>query len=713
MITFKELSTLLEAEVLQLVQPDSPVYLLLTDSRQALIRPESVFFAIRGERHDGHQYVYELYQQGCRQFVLEQETHINLPEANVIRVDNCILALQKLAMAHRQKFDFPLIGITGSNGKTIVKEWLSQLLSHRYKVVKSPKSYNSQLGVPLSIWQLDNAYNLAVIEAGISRKGEMEKLEQVIQPTYGIFTNIGPAHSQGFESTEDKVKEKLQLFATAEKIIYKKDYQEIHEQISKNIFTSRFLDWSLLDLNAKYFVRYDVSQKFAEISIVYTISNKKYSFQFSLKDDASLENITHCIIFLIQDAWTESEIQHALDQIRQVNMRLELKEGINNTYILDDSYSNDLAGLKIALDYLLRQNPDLRNSLILSDLLQSGHSDSDLYDQVSRLLQKYQLYQIILIGTGLGNHLRLFNKFCDQLYYFKTTEDFLSQIHSIDIQDENILIKGARAFGFERIVKKLQKKVTGTTLEINLDAIIHNLNYTRSLLKPETKLMVMVKAFSYGGASFEIANALQFHRVDYLAVAYADEGIHLREHGINLPIMVLNPAVESLEVMIEHQLEPEIYSLYILDHWIAACKDKTDTPCIHIKIDTGMHRLGFVREEVEVLMVKLKEYPEIKVSSVFSHLVAAEDEEEDAFSLKQIDLFESLYTKISKAITYSPLKHILNSAGIFRFPHHQFDMVRLGIGLYGVDITKANHSFLKPISTLKTVISQIKTLQLS
>ncbi|MEK6478891.1 bifunctional UDP-N-acetylmuramoyl-tripeptide:D-alanyl-D-alanine ligase/alanine racemase [Catalinimonas sp. 4WD22] len=710
-MNFKALRKYARGKVLQACNLDDNIYYLLTDSRQAIIQTESVFFAIKGERHDGHHYIKELYDKGCRQFVVEKNPDYELPGANICLVNNCITALQLVAASHRSNFSQPIVGITGSNGKTIVKEWLSQISTNKYKVVKSPKSYNSQIGVPLSVWQLNQVYDIGVFEAGISRPGEMNNLQKVISPTLGIFTNLGPAHDIGFENRLQKAEEKAVLFKSCPCIIYRKEYPEITQVLQAHYSPEQLFSWSTENTAADLQATFSTKKNgLTLIKVRQSAKQIDYEFRFAYKDAASLENVMHCIAFLIKDGWSENEIQAGIEQLRQVNMRMELKEGINQCYILDDSYSNDLAGLKIALDFLQRQKQNQKNTVIISDLLHSGYEDDALYPEVVKLLANHSIQKVKLIGPRSRPFIHLFEDRGWKIDHFLSTEEYLYSFQPESYQSENILVKGARTFGFERIVKKLQKKITGTTLEINLDAIIHNLNYARSLLRPETRMMVMVKAFSYGGASFEIANLLQYHRVDYLAVAYVDEGIMLREHGIRTPIMVLNPSIDAFSIMQDYQLEPEIYSIKLLKLWIETSKHKPSVHPIHLKIDTGMHRLGFVQQEVDELISYISKKPGIKVGSIFSHLVSSEDKQEDAYTHHQIGQFEQIYKRLSQVLGYTPIKHILNSSGIQRFPEYQFDMVRLGIGLYGVDMSGNAYHKLRPISTLKTVISQIKHL---
>ncbi len=712
-MTFEELSAYCQGNIIQLAESGQKILHLLTDSRQANIRPESVFFAIRGEHHDGHQFIQSLYEQGCRQFIVEEFDGAAMSGVNICQVNDSTLALQEIVIAHRHHFSLPVIGITGSNGKTIVKEWLSQLLAAKYQVVKNPKSYNSQIGVPLSVWQLNTEHEIGVFEAGISLPGEMEKLQKLIKPEIGIFTNLGPAHDKGFENRIQKAREKAILFKECKIVIYRKECEEIDRVLSSNFADNQLIAWSTNpDTEANLRVKFIVSGN-GQTQILFNQIGKfdRLSFIVPFQDEASLENVVHCIVFLMYQKWGIEAIQKGLDQLRQVKMRMELKEGINHCTLLDDSYSNDLAGLKIALSYLQRQSQHEKHTVILSDLLESGFTDENLYAEVIKLLHEHAVNKLIFIGKRGENYLQSFKDNRHTFQHFPDTETYLETVKPNDFHDENILVKGARTFGFEKIVRKLQQKITGTTLEINLDAIIHNLHYMRSLLDPSTKMMVMVKAFSYGGAAFEIANLLQYHRVDYLAVAYVDEGVMLRKHGINTPILVLNPTETAFPLMMDFNLEPEIYNLNLLEAWVTHTSSKPNAPDIHLKIDTGMHRLGFVEQDIYPLTEFLKKCTRLKVGSIFSHLVASEDPHEDEFTLRQVASFEQMYTLLTQSLGYNPLKHILNSGGIQRLPQFQFDMVRLGIGLYGVDVTGHAQNALRPVSALKTVISQIKTLQ--
>ncbi len=687
-----------------MVQPQ-PVVHLLTDSRKLSQPAGTVFFAIRGKYNDGHKYLSQLYRQGVRTFVVEQGepaalTHL-YPEASILLVKDSLQALQQVAAWHRQQFQIPVIGVTGSNGKTIVKEWLAQLLSPDELVVKSPRSYNSQLGVPLSVWQLNANHTLAIFEAGISLPGEMEKLQQIIRPTLGLFTNIGSAHNEGFASLEQKVAEKLKLFAHVELLFYCADHTLVHQAVQRqsiNTFTWGRRQEADVTINATTTAGH-------RTIVVYTYLGQKQRLALPFTDEASVENALHCLAVLLQRSLPLSEIQDRLDRLHPVAMRLEMKEAINGCYLIDDTYNNDLGGLAIALNLQASQPQRGAHTLILSDLLESGLAEEALYKQVAELVQPHRVQRLIGIGPVISKYRHLFG----EAVFYTSTADFLKAFDSANFRNEVILVKGARVFGFEKIVQAFQQKVHGTVLEVNLDALVHNLNFYRSRLMPDTKLMVMVKAFAYGSGSFEVANLLQFHRVDYLAVAYADEGVMLREHGITLPIMVMNPAPDSFAKLQQYTLEPEIYALEQLQAFVASLEEGNKYK-IHLKLDTGMHRLGFVSEDFEALFDLLQQYPQVQVVSAFSHLAGADEALHNDFSQQQIATFRSMATEVEARLGYSVTKHILNSAGIVRFPEHQLDMVRLGIGLYGVEATGSEQEALRPVSTLKTTVSQVKSI---
>lgn len=704
--------------------------ILLTDSR-FLSNPEvSIFFAIKGERHDGHEFVIDLYQKGIKEFVLEKnvvesnenlKTFIQQTDLKIWLVPNSIKALQNLASKKRQKFDYPVIGITGSNGKTIVKEWLNTLLETDFDIIKSPRSYNSQIGVALSVWEMSENHNLGIFEAGISLQNEMPHLERIIKPTIGIFTNIGSAHNEGFRSLKQKVSEKLKLFRDSTVLIYCKDYQEINEEVLILLKAVNpkieLLGWSKNGLGQEL-VTTTSSHNGTEVTI--TWNDHKYVFKVPFIDVASLENAIHCAYAGIYISKTNSKkinlskfFQRFL-LLRQVAMRLELKQGNNSNYIIDDTYNNDLGGLKMAFNFMSQQQTKRKKVLIISDILQTGLPELDLYKNLAELIESQNIHFVIGIGQRISQNQNLFENINSiKPQFYESTAQFLKEFVLESLFDSLILVKGARTFEFEKIVNKLVMKIHGTVFEINLDALTHNLNFYRTKVGSKTKIMAMVKAFAYGSGSTEVASWLQYHRIDYLAVAYPDEGVVLRQDGIKLPIMVLNSDPETFFKVFEFNLEPEIYSLRILRAYLKFKQNvypsvKTK---IHLKIDTGMNRLGFIENDFEELLRLLIDQENIEVASIFSHLVGADENEHIAFSKTQIINFTILSEKIINKIGYSPLRHICNSAGIVRFPEAKFDMVRLGIGLYGVETSALEPEALQVVGTLKTTISQIKTIQ--
>jgi alanine racemase len=699
MINFSQLESIAHGKLLRLAK-ELPITNLLTDSRKALVDTGSVFFAINGVRHDGHRFLKDVYETGVRQFVVEQQLEIleSFHDANILLVSSSLDALQSLAMHQRKIFTKTVVGITGSNGKTIVKEWLYQLLSPDFKIAKNPGSYNSQLGVPLSIWQLDKHHDIGIFEAGISKPGEMKKLADIIQPTIGIFTNIGHAHDEGFSSMQEKLREKLRLFNSASLVIASEENPHVKKTFDQ--LKIKTLTWSFGNTSAIQI------QKILERN--YNISHKGSQFNLELPfvDPASVENCFHCVALLLHLKYSPAKIQERILALRAVPMRLELKEGINQSQIIDDTYNNDLSGLKISLEFLSNQQQKQKKRVIFSDILESGVPEAELVKQIATLLSKFHVTSFIGIGESLLRHK---SEFPSNAEFFSNTESFLNNFELDSIAHEVVLVKGARAFKFERIIEKLQKKVHGTVMEIDLGGVVKNLNFFRSRLQPSTKIMVMVKAFAYGSGSNEIANLLQYHRVDYLGVAYADEGVDLRKNNISLPIMVMNPSEETFDSLITYNLEPEIYNFRILNSLLGFLNGRQLN--VHVKIDTGMHRLGFDSSDVGDLLTILKQNKNLNVASVFSHLAGADEAQHDEFSAQQADSFLKNASVISDALGYKPLFHILNSPGILRLPQFQFDMVRLGIGLYGVNPTSDPIEGLQPVATLKTIISQVKKIR--
>ena len=664
-----------------------------------------MFVAIKGKQHDSHCFVEEMYNCGIRCFLVEILPDICHHDAVYIQVKNTLSALQTLVANYRSGFSIPVIGITGSNGKTIVKEWLYYLLSDQFSIVRSPKSYNSQIGVPLSVMLMQKSHNLAIFEAGISEPGEMENLQKIIKPTIGIFTNIGNAHQEFFTSIDQKVCEKSKLFDNSDVVIFSKDNTDIKDCLnkqSKTIFT-----WSFSDEDADVYIKERIINE-KGCTIHFSIKANDDYIEIPFVDNASIENAVCCLTCLIYlNVFNEGK-KHLFNSLPPVAMRLELKEGHGNTTIINDSYNSDLESIKIALDFLNQQNQHKQKIVILSDVQQSGLSLDELYSSLSNILLEKKINYFIGIGPDLYKYKQR-GLFTGDFYF--STEHFLKNIRTYNFSDCTILVKGARSFEFESITNELELKLHQTKLEVDLNAITENLNYFKSLLKPSTKIVVMVKAFSYGSGSFEIANLLQHQRVDYLAVAFADEGIELRKAGITLPIMVMNPEPETFGVMIDHRLEPEIYSFRLLELFIQALDQSQysgEYP-LHIKYDTGMARMGFRNDETPELITKLKHKNRIKVASIFSHLAGSDESVFDDFTKKQIDQFISITQQFDKEFDYHIDRHVLNSAGIERFPEAQLDMVRLGIGLYGISAIENNK--LQNISSLKTCISQIRELE--
>ncbi len=692
---FSALPSITQGQILAM-HAERPIVHLLTDSRKPIIDEGALFFAITGKHHDGHDFVQSLYDSGVRQFVVEHEVSLDeLPEANIIRVPSSVKALQQIAKAHREQFSIPVIGITGSNAKTIIKEWLFQLLSPDHRVIKNPGSYNSQIGVPLSVWQMQQHHTIGLFEAGISQPGEMEALQEIIQPTLGLFTNIGTAHDENFRSWSAKVHEKLDLFSSVERLIYCSDHQDIHEAVKRRGI--RTLTWG------SHYADILVSRIDGEFQVVW--DNRSFRMKLPFIDAASQENALHCMVVMLALGYSPAVIQQRLQQLKAVPMRLELKEGMRNCVIIDDTYNNDLAGLRISLDFLQHQHQRNKRTLILSDIQESGMLDSVLAGRVAELVNSQPINHFIGIGPVLFSHQTLVK--CAS-HFFSSTEEFLKHTVSTSFDNEVVLIKGARMFAFERIVKRLEKKAHGTMMEINLGALVHNLNYFRSLIRPETRIMAMVKAFAYGSGSVTIANVMQYHRVDYLGVAYTDEGVELRQNNITLPVMVMNVSPASFQLLLDHQLEPEIYSFEILESLLHFLQGRPIR--IHIKLDTGMHRLGFEPEDMNRLIGILKENQQLQVASIFSHLAGADESEHDVFTVQQVEQFKEMADEINQVLNQHALLHLLNTPGILRFPQYQFDMVRLGIGLHGVDPAR-QQSLLKNVATLKTTVSQVKQIR--
>jgi alanine racemase len=683
---------------------ENNISILLTDSRQISNPVESLYFALTGRR-DGHEFIAEAYNHGVRNFVVQNQPTADYAAANFLIVPDVLKALQTLAAHHRSRFNMPVIGITGSNGKTIVKEWLYQLLAGNKNIVRNPKSYNSQIGVPLSVWQIQEDNDLGIFEAGISTVNEMDALEAIIQPTLGVLTHIGSAHDEGFESRSQKVIEKLKLFKKVELLVH--NYDQLLEYKADLPAVTTFT-WSLNFKEADLYVFSEtvISKRFY-LRAMYKGNEVECLIPFL--DEASVENAIVCWATLLALGYSAEEVDERLEHLSAVSMRLEMKTGINDCSVIDDSYNSDIRSLEIALNFLQQQNQHKIKTLILSDIFQSGLPPQELYQQVADMVKNKRIDKFIGVGEALHQHQNLFADI-PQTFFYAYTADMLRHRKEINFNNEAILIKGSRSFEFERISRALAQKAHETMLEINLNALLGNLNFYKSKLQPGVKLMAMVKAFSYGSGTFEVANILQYNKVDYLAVAYIDEGVALRQAGITLPVMVLNPEPSAFDKLIEFNLEPEIYSFGLLDKFVRyAQQHQVSQYPVHLKIDTGMHRLGFEDFELDALCDLLTENAYIKVQSVFSHLVASDNEAHDAFTHKQINQFKLAFEQVEQALGYTVIKHISNTSAIIRWLDAQFDMVRLGIGLYGIDAAVPDHlNGLQPIATLKTSISQVK-----
>ena len=694
---------------------DSTIEYLLLDSRKVYLPGSSLFFALKGPRRDGHQFIPELYKKGVRSFVVsEDQDQVAYPGATFILVNDTLTALQQLAIYHRSRFAIPVVGITGSNGKTITKEWLYQLLHEEYNIVRSPKSYNSQIGVPLSIWPLDEQHTLGLFEAGISQPGEMEMLEKMIRPTIGVLTNIGEAHDEGFTNKSQKLTEKLKLFTHCQILIGREQDLSGHHELTGS-FESRpeVLTWGTSSNNNLVVKQIDKKEKSTIITVCPGSAEKEFTIPFA--DDASVENAITCYFILLQLGITHDAIASKMAQLQPVNMRLELKKGINHCIIINDSYSADLNSLEIALNFLDQQRGYSKKTVILSDILQTGRKDEHLYSYILERLKKHQVSRIIGIGEHISEtlrHLKIKTGERPEIELHSSTETYLQQFLSTQFREEIILIKGARVFGFEQIVQLLEQKVHETVLEINLNAIVHNVKAYQKYLKPTTKIMAMVKAFAYGSGGAEIAGILQYHKIDYLGVAYADEGIELRKAGITLPVMVMNPEEAAFESIIEYQLEPDLYSFNLLHSFESFLQNEgLQRYPVHIEVETGMNRLGFAPHEIMTLAEHLASSTLLKVQTIFSHLSASEEPGQDEFTRQQFKLYKQAVGQLKEKLNYHFLEHITNSAGIFRLPYLQLDMVRLGIGMYGVDSAIEHQSLLQPVATLKTTIAQLKHLK--
>ncbi|MCO6497906.1 MAG: bifunctional UDP-N-acetylmuramoyl-tripeptide:D-alanyl-D-alanine ligase/alanine racemase [Chitinophagaceae bacterium] len=683
---------------------------LSVDSRKINNPAATLFWAIKTGQRDGSDFIMDLYKKGVRNFVTQTPGYCrSLKGANVIIVKNALEALQKLAAHHRRSFKkITVIGITGSNGKTIVKDWLYSLLSPFYAVVKSPRSYNSQIGVPLSILQIRSHHRYGIFEAGISRPGEMQKLERMIRPQIGIFTNIGSAHDEGFKDFREKIEEKLLLFKRAETVIlpgHQIGILSVLRQQKK--WSAKVCTWNQKD--ADYLIR-TVKKTPDGVSVVIQSKKRKDTIHLVSDDGTFIQNALNCYVAIDVLGVMDKQIATGFRRLTPLSMRLELQQGINGSSIINDSYSNDLQSLAVALEILMRQQA-AKYTIILSDVLQSGLSSEQLYGVIASLIKGKGVRQIIGIGEEISKSKAFFKSIKEQ-HFFKNTEAFLSSMDWLKFGNEVILVKGARQFRFERIVKRLERQTHETVFSINLSSLAENIRVYKSLIKRGTKVMAMVKAFAYGAGSSEISSLLQFIRADYLAVAYADEGVALREAGIRLPIMVMNTGEHAFDILVKYRLEPEIFSrslLHSFSNYLASRKIRSYP--VHLKIDTGMHRLGFDIGQTEELIALITRNSHIRIQSVFSHLSSADNPDHDAFTMQQFETFRKVVRKIKAVIRYPFLTHISNTSATSRFRQLNLDMVRIGIGMYGVDSNPAVKKLLKPVCRLTTTVSQIKHIK--
>jgi len=711
--SIEKITTLIGAR--RIGETDAQIGWLLTDSRSLCFPEETLFFALKSTRNDGHRYIEDLYRRGVRNFVVEAKgiaeycpngNVTTMADANFLIVPSPLAALQRLAERHRDEFNIPIVGITGSNGKTMVKEWLYQLLLPSQKIVRSPRSYNSQIGVPLSVWLLNEQTEIGIFEAGISQPGEMMALRDIIQPTIGVLTSLGSAHQENFRSMEEKCLEKLELMHDTEAMVYCSDNDVVSRCIRRMQYKGEKIAWSQCDEQVAFFVKH-IENKGQSARITYIWQGEENSYTIPFIDEASIEDTITCAAVALRLGLTPGQLADRMPKLEPVAMRLEVKEGQRGCLLINDSYNSDVNSLDIALDFMQRRESagSLTKTLILSDIFQTGTTPDKLYAQVSDLAVKRGINKFIGIGPELSaqaDRIQIADK-----QFFADVNHFLSSDAFAALHHELILLKGARPFGFDQITEQLEQKVHETILEVNLNAVVENLNYYRSFLKPETKMVCMIKADGYGAGAVEIARTLQDHRVDYLAVAVADEGVTLRKAGITANIMIMNPEMTAFKTMFDYDLEPEVYSFRLLDALIKAARKEgiTGWP-VHIKLDTGMHRLGFDPEhDMDELIDRLKHQNAVIPRSVFSHFVGSDSDDFDAFSAQQFALFEKGSSKLQSAFSHKILRHIDNSAGIEHFPERQLDMCRLGLGLYGID--SRDNRILNTVSTLKTTILQM------
>jgi len=616
-------------------------------------------------------------------------------------VEDVIAAMQELAIYHRNRFDFPVIGITGSNGKTTIKEWLFQLLNPDQHIVKSPKSYNSQIGVALSVFNMTTDHAMGILEGGVSKVGEMQNIAPMIDCSLGIFANIGSAHDEGFQDTAEKVYEKMLLFTNSEHIICSVDNPIVYNPLRES-FNPKLITWSLDDNPA------DIKGSIQGSTLTIRYNDKQGEILLPFRDRASIENLMHCITTMLLLGYDYDNINRRVQWLKRLALRLELVNGINGNLIINDCYNADLESLSIAFDFMNQYAIGKSKTLIISDMHQISSDTERLYARIAGKITSKAISKVIMIGKDVAIMNGLLPDDIKKGLY-PDTLTFLNDIREWKFNDEIILVKGARKFELERVCNRLQSQTHAAQLEIDISALLYNLSQYQGIIPIGTKSLVMVKASAYGGGSTEISTLLQYHKIDYVGVAYADEGVALRKDGIDLPILVLNPDWNHLDIHHEYKLEPEVYSIRGLQAVKAfELANQVRLP-VHIKLDTGMNRLGFRGEELDHLLTELESY-NYQVQSVFSHLAACDDPEKDDFTQSQFDKFDQGYELISKATEHRPNRHILNSVGILRHPSHAYEMVRLGKGIYGIDLPEKYRSQFERVHTLKAKISQIKTL---
>lgn len=697
-------------EYLHVVLPDPThrIEHLLIDSRKLLFPKSSLFFAFYGKQTDGHLFIDELYREGIRSFVIEDPDFDMqpYPEANFIVVESCLSAIQAIGQNHRKSFNVPVIGLTGSNGKTIIKEWINQLLETDHNIVRSPGSYNSQIGVPLSVWKIDSKTELAIIEAGVSKYGEMKALKAIVAPTIGIFTNLGDAHSVGFESKKQKLYEKIQLFETAESIIFERDESMVFNALKEVYPTKSLINWSTTDPDADFYV-FAIEKVNKSSLIRYRWRGNEYTFTIPFKDPVSIRMAVFAVLTSLEVGMDPDVIRSRTHSLSTVPMRLEVKDGSNNCLLINDSYNADLTSFTQALHFLTLQDRIRKRVLILSDFYQIGETAEKLNRTLAELIEKHNFSKLVLVGHHIHSLEEYLSKKIET-HHFRDTTDLLEQLDSLNFRDEVILMKGARKYAFEKIFTKLSHRYHSTTLEINLDGMAQNLLLYELKLDQGTKKMVVIKASGYGAGSVKMAGHLEKYGVDYFGVAFMDEGIELRQGGITKPILVFNSDLSYLDEMIRYKLEPVIYSFEFLEKILA---DSPPGLGVHLKLDTGLNRLGFQEEDMDRLCRILRHQHHFKVLSVYTHLSATPTRKYDDFTHLQAKRYMDMYPRITDALGYKPIRHILNSAGVINFPEYQFDMVRIGSGLHGVDTSYQIHKSIHVVHTLKARINLIKNVK--